>query len=76
MTVTTEGSGNWGNVLAVIWHIGELERNFMIMQTSSGTGENIIGERCIAEDRGGCGSISNCSRKNYKHKEHYVLIRY
>ena len=33
-----------GKVLAVMWQMGELERNFMIMQTSSGAGENIIGD--------------------------------
>ena len=42
-----------GNVFAVMWQIGEFERNFIIMQTSSGTGENIIGDKCIAEDLGG-----------------------
>jgi hypothetical protein len=31
-------------VLAVMWHTGEFERNFMIMHKSSGTGENIIGD--------------------------------
>jgi len=60
VTVTTEGRGSCGNVFAVIWQMGELERNFIIMQTSSGTGENIIGDKCIAEDRGGCGSINSC----------------
>ena len=39
--------------------MGEFDKNFIIMQTSSGTGENIIGDKCIAEDLGGCGSISN-----------------
>ena len=33
-----------GNVFAVMWQMGELERNFMIMHTSSGAGENIIGD--------------------------------
>jgi hypothetical protein len=32
-----------------MWQIGELERNFMTMQTSSGDDVNIIGDRCIAE---------------------------
>jgi hypothetical protein len=59
VTVTTEGIGSCGNEFAVIWQMGEFERNFMIMQTSSGTGENIIGLRCIAELRGGWGSISS-----------------
>jgi len=53
VTVTTDGNGSWGNELAVMWQMGEFDKNFMIMQTSSGTGENIIGERCIAELRGG-----------------------
>jgi hypothetical protein len=44
VSVTTEGMGSCGKVLAVMWQIGELERNFMIMQTSSGAGENIIGD--------------------------------
>ena len=29
--------------------MGELDRNFMTMQTSSGEELNIIGERCMAE---------------------------
>ena len=33
-----------GKVFAVMWQMGELERNFMIMHTSSGAGENIIGD--------------------------------
>ena len=48
-----------GKVFAVMWQMGELERNFMIMQTSSGTGENIIGDRCMLDDRGGWGSFNN-----------------
>ena len=43
------GRGSWGKVLAVRWQMGELERNFMTMQTSSGEELNIIGERCMAE---------------------------
>ena len=42
-----------------MWQIGEFERNFMIMQTSSGTGENIMGDRCMLDDRGGWGSFNN-----------------
>ena len=57
VTVTTDGSGSCGNVLAVMWQMGEFDRNFMIMQTSSGTGENIMGDKCMAELRGGWGSI-------------------
>ena len=29
--------------------MGELDRNFITMQTSSGDEENIIGDKCIAE---------------------------
>jgi hypothetical protein len=32
-----------------MWQMGELERNFMTMQTSSGEELNIMGDRCIAE---------------------------
>ena len=32
-----------------MWQMGELERNFITMQTSSGEELNIIGDRCIAE---------------------------
>ena len=47
--VTYLGRGSWGNVLAVRWQMGELDRNFMIMHTSSGDELNIMGDRCIAE---------------------------
>ena len=47
--VTDLGSGSWGKVLAVRWQMGELERNFITMHTSSGDELNIIGDRCIAE---------------------------
>ena len=43
------GRGSWGKVLAVRWQMGELDRNFITMQTSSGEEENIIGDRCMAE---------------------------
>jgi hypothetical protein len=43
------GRGSWGKVLAVMWQMGELERNFITMHTSSGDELNIIGDRCIAE---------------------------
>ena len=43
------GSGSCGKVLAVRWQMGELDRNFITMHTSSGDELNIIGERCIAE---------------------------
>ena len=33
-----------------MWQMGELERNFMIMHTSSGAGENIIGD-CNTENK-------------------------
>ena len=36
-------------MLAVRWQMGELDKNFMTMQTSSGDEENIIGDKCIAE---------------------------
>ena len=54
--------------------MGELDRNFITMQTSSGDELNIIGDKCIAELnrimgyqnsnektylRGGCGSSSS-----------------
>jgi len=55
-TDNTLGRGSWGKVLAVRWQIGELDRNFITMQTSSGEELNIIGERCIAELLGGWGS--------------------
>ena len=35
--------------MAVRWQMGELDRNFITMHTSSGDELNIIGERCIAE---------------------------
>ena len=44
VTVTTEGRGSCGYVLAEMWHTGELDRNFMLMHTSSGMLENIIGD--------------------------------
>ena len=47
--ITNLGSGSWGKVLAVRWQMGELDRNFITMQTSSGDEENIIGDKCIAE---------------------------
>lgn len=59
MTVTTLGIGNWGYVFAEICMTGEFKWNFIDMQTSSGIALNIIGDRCMAELRGGCGSISN-----------------
>jgi hypothetical protein len=31
-------------VLAEMWHTGELDRNFIVIHTSSGTLENIIGD--------------------------------
>ena len=43
------GSGSCGKVLAVRWQMGELDRNFITMHTSSGDELNIIGDRCIAE---------------------------
>ena len=43
------GRGSWGKVLAVRWQMGELDRNFITMQTSSGEEENIMGDRCMAE---------------------------
>ena len=43
------GRGSWGKVLAVRWQMGELDRNFITMQTSSGDEENIMGDRCMAE---------------------------
>ena len=62
----TKNKGNFwighftcGMVLAVMWQIGEFERNFMIMQTSSGTGENIMGDRCMLDERGGWGSFNS-----------------
>ena len=47
--ITNLGRGSWGKVLAVRWQMGELDRNFITMQTSSGDEENIIGDKCIAE---------------------------
>ena len=47
--ITNLGSGSWGKVLAVRWQMGELDRNFITMQTSSGDEENIMGDRCMAE---------------------------
>jgi hypothetical protein len=44
VTVTTEGSGSCGYVFAEMWQMGELDRNFMLMHTSSGMLENIIGD--------------------------------
>ena len=54
--ITNLGSGSWGKVLAVRWQMGELDRNFITMQTSSGDELNIIGDKCIAELLGGWGS--------------------
>ena len=51
--VTTDGIGSCGNVLAVMWQMGELDKNFMIMHTSSGNGVNIMGDKCSADDLGG-----------------------
>jgi len=42
--VTTEGRGSWGYVLAEMWQMGELDKNFMLMHTSSGMLENIMGD--------------------------------
>jgi len=58
-TDRTLGRGSWGKVLAVRWQMGELDKNFITMQTSSGEELNIIGERCIAELLGGWGSKSS-----------------
>ena len=44
VTVTTDGSGSWGYVLADMWQIGEFDGNLMAMHTSSGMLENIIGD--------------------------------
>jgi hypothetical protein len=41
--VVTAGTGTAGCVLAATWHTGELDRNFIIIHTSSCTVENIIG---------------------------------
>lgn len=41
--VVTAGLGTAGWVLAAMWMTGELDRNFMIIHTSSWTVENIIG---------------------------------
>ena len=43
------GSGSCGKVLAVRWQMGELDRNFITMHTSSGEELNIMGDKCIAE---------------------------
>ena len=54
------GSGSCGKVLAVRWQMGELDRNFITMHTSSGDELNIIGDRCIAE-------LKYCSVKSFSY---------
>ena len=41
VSVTTDGLGSCGKVLAVMWQIGELDKNFIIMHTSSEKRKNI-----------------------------------
>ena len=65
----TAGVGTAGCVLAETCVTGELDRNFIIIHTSSGTAENIMGDWKPIKN-----SIINWSKHHRRLIEHAIFI--